>query len=177
MKKTILAGLLICLQPFNCSYADSGWFVGGGGGLISFDDGVDVVDTGNLFVRLGYSLGDYVDIGVDYSATLFTDDINDVDHDLDITFAYVKGNIPINDNSKLYLMLGATRVKLTEAIRNSSDSFEDDGSGVGFGIQIQNNTGSYYTAEYLIYYDDNKFDNFNVDVMSSGLNFGFVKYF
>lgn len=177
MKKVLLAGLLGCFQSFNCSYADSGWFAGGGGGLISFDDEVDVVDTGNLYLRLGYSLGDYVDIGVDYSATLITDDINDVDHDLDIAFAYIKGNIPINDSSKLYLMLGATRVKLTEAVRSSSNSFEDDGSGLGIGVQVQNNKGSYYTAEYLIYYDDDQFDNFDADVVTSGLNFGFVRYF
>lgn len=177
MKNYLMAGLLFCLLAFNNSYADSGWFVGGGGGLVSFDDEVDVVDTGNLYLRLGYSLGGFIDIGFDYSFTILTDDINDVDHDLDIAFAYVKGNIPISDTSKLYLMLGATKVKLTEGIRNSSDSFEDDGRGFGIGIQVQNDNASSYTAEYLIYYDDEEFDGFNVDVVSSSFNLGFIRYF
>lgn len=177
MNKRYVVGLLFNLLLFNNSYADDGLFIGAGAGLVGFDDEVDVVDTGNLYFRLGYSFGEYIDIGADYSFTLLTDDINDVDHDLDIAFAYIKGNIPLSENSKLYLMLGATRVKITEGVRFGSSSFEDDGSGVGIGIQVNSDDESYFTAEYVVYYDDDEFDDVDVDVISGGANFGFITYF
>ena len=178
MKTKIIGviGLLLYFLSQTTAFAESGWFIGGGGGLVSFDDEVDIVDTGNLFVRGGYSLNDYIDLGADISFTLITDDINDVDHDLAVTFVYIKGNVPVSDDSKLYLMFGATRVKLTESIRRSSDEFEDDGNGVGFGIQLDSRDGGFYTVEYLQYYDD-EFDNINADVSSRGINFGFIQYF
>ena len=49
--------------------------------------------------------------------------------------------------------------------------------GFGIGIQVQNDNASSYTAEYLIYYDDEEFDGFNVDVVSSSFNLGFIRYF
>ncbi len=174
-----LSIVTLVLSIFACtpSFAENRWFVGGAGGLASFDDEIDVVDTGNVSLKFGYALGDYLEFGASYGFTLLTDDINNVDHDLDIGFAYVKGKLPINDTSLLYLMFGASQLKLTEAIRDSSSSTEDKGNGFGIGVEVRGRNSVGYSAEYVIYYDDDEFDGVDVDVNSSGFNFGFVKYF
>ena len=169
MKNLSLAVFVLSAIIWTNAFAENRWLVGGAVGLASFDDEVDVVDNVNLFLKFGYGIGDHLELGASYGITLFTDDINNVDHDLDIGMLYIKGKLPINDNSQVYLMLGATRIKLTEAIRDSSLEIEDEGTGFGHSFG--------YSAEYVIYYDDDEFDRTDIDVTSTGFNFGFVKYF
>lgn len=177
MKNLPLAVFVLSATIWTNAFAENRWLVGGAVGLASFDDEVDVVDTGNLFLKFGYGIGDHLELGASYGITLFTDDINNVDHDLDIGMLYIKGKLPINDNSQVYLMLGATRIKLTEAIRDSSLEIEDEGRGVGVGVEVRGGHSFGYSAEYVIYYDDDEFDRTDIDVTSTGFNFGFVKYF
>ena len=177
MNKLCLVTLVISLLLCAPAQAENRWFAGGAAGLASFDDEADVVDTGNLYLKFGYAFGDYLEVGASYGFTLLTDDINNIDHDLDIGLVYVKGKLPINDNSQLYLMIGATQLKLSEAIRDSASSVEDNGSGFGIGVEVLGENSIGYSVEYVIYYDDDEFDGVDIDVISSGFNFGFVKYF
>lgn len=177
MKKLSLVIWVLSMMFCANAFADNRWFLGGAVGLARFDDDIDVVDTGNLYLKFGYSIGDYLELGANYGMTLLTDDIDNVDHDLDIGMVYVKGKMPINDTSRLYLMLGASQVELTEAIRDTSTSIEDEGNSLGIGVEVRPSDAIGYSVEYIVYYDDDEFDGVSIDVFSSGFNFGIVQYF
>ena len=176
MKKIVLA-ILLGLTPFSVSQADKGWFLGGGGGFMTFDDGFDSVDPLNLFVRGGYSFGQYFEIGGEYSFTLSSDSVGPVDFDVDTTFVFLKGKLPVSDSTQLYALVGPSTVDLTGSLGNVSASFDDSGTGVGVGVQFQTSGSTYFHIDYIKYYDDDQFDNVRADVSVDAINIGFVNYF
>ncbi len=177
MKKMLVACLLVGLMPFTVVSADTQWFFGGGGGLINLDNDTDIIDTGNVYLRGGVALNRYFEIGAEVGFTVLSDDINDVDHDVQTLLVFFKANLPVSDDSDLYLLLGASNVKLTEGIARTADELDDDDSAIGIGVQVRNSANSYYTVDYISYFDDDEFDSVNTDVSASGINFGFVSYF
>ncbi len=177
MRKMPAACFLAGLLSVTIASADSQWFFGGGGGLVTLDNDTDIIDTGNVFLRGGFALNTYLDIGAEVGFTLLSDDINNVDNDVQTLFVFLKGNLPVSDDTSLYLLLGVSNVKLTEGIANSAEELDDDGTGIGIGVQLRNTGSSYFTVDYTSYYDDDEFDDVNVDVTTSGINFGFVSYF
>lgn len=177
MKKLLLVSLLINFLAVSIASADSGWFVGGGGGLINMDTGADQVDTGNLVLRGGFHFTDYFDIGAEVGFTFFTDDINDIDHDLQTMMVFIKANLPIGDDTRLYLLAGLSDLKLTQGVANSSTETGDEGTAIGIGVQVRSDNDSFYTVDYITYYDEDEFDNAAGDVKAGGINFGFITYF
>ena len=177
MKKMLVAYFLAGLMPYAVASADMQWFFAGGGGLISLDDETDIIDTGNVFLRSGVAINSYLDIGAEVGFTILTDDINDVDHDVQTLMVYLKGNLPVSNDTSLYLLLGASNVKLTEGFASSADELDDDDTAIGIGVQVRNSANSYYTVDYISYYDENEFDSVNADVSANGINFGFISYF
>lgn len=177
MKNILLAIILVSFFRVSVVYADSGWFVGGGGGLISMDTGADLVDTGNLFLRGGYYLTEYLDIGAEVGFTLFTDDINDVDYDIQSMVVFLKANLPLSDETTLYVLAGASNVKLIQGVATTSVEADDDGTAVGIGVQVRSANDSFYTVDYITYFDEDEFDNTVGDVKVGGINFGFISYF
>lgn len=177
MKNILLAIILIGFLPATIVHADTGWFAGGGAGLINLDNGTDQVDTGNLFFRGGYHISEIIEIGAEVGFTLFTDDINDIDHDLQTMMVFLKASLPLSDFTSVYVLGGASNVKLSQAIASSSVDFDDDGTAVGIGVQVRNAEGSYFTVDYITYFDEDEFDNSVGDVNVGGINFGFINYF
>ena len=177
MKKMLVGCILAGLMPFTVVSADTQWFFGGGAGLINLDNDTDIIDTGNIYLRGGVALNSYFEIGGEVGFTILTDDINDVDHDVQTLLVFFKANLPVSNDSSLYLLLGASNVKLTEGFASSADELDDDGTAVGIGVQVRNSANSYYTVDYISYYDDDEFDGINADVSANGINFGFVSYF
>ena len=177
MRKMLVACFLAWLLSVTTVSADSQWFFGGGGGLVNLDNDTDIIDTGNVFLRGGFALNAYLDIGAEVGFTLLSDDINNVDNDVQTLFVFLKGNLPVSDDTSLYLLLGVSNVKLTEGIANSAEELDDDGTGIGIGVQLRNKNNSYFTVDYISYYDDDEFDDVNADVTARGINFGFVSYF
>jgi hypothetical protein len=176
MKKVLLLSML-CFLPFSSVQADVRWFFGGGAGLVTFDDSVDEVEPINGLVRAGLGVNQYFDIGIERSVTVIDDDIDGVDFDVDMTFIFVKGNLPINDTTKLYLMVGKADVEITGSLGNFSASFDDSDTAFGVGLQFESGESGGYFVDYISYYDDSEFDGVAADITTDSLNFGYIAYF
>lgn len=177
MKNILLAIILIGFLPATNVYADTGWFVGGGGGLINLDDGTDQIDTGNLFFRGGYHISEIIEIGAEVGLTIFTDDINDIDHDVQTMMVFLKASLPLSDFTRVYVLAGASNIKLIQGVASTSAEFDDDGTAVGIGVQVRSANDSFYTVDYITYFDEDEFDSTVGDVKVGGINFGFISYF
>jgi hypothetical protein len=140
-----------------------------GGSLLTFDDGVDSIKPVQVFGRLGYDFNDYIGVGIEGGFSLIEDEVAGVDFDVTTTFLYLRGSVPIGDNSKLYALIGPTSVEITGSLGGISISADDDDTGIGFGYEKSWDTYS-ILVDYIIYND-----NSGVDV--SAINLGFVKHF
>ena len=149
--------------------AAEGAYGGFGGGLLTFDDGVDEVKPKQLFGRLGYNFNDYIGLGFEGGFSLIDDELYGVDFDVTTTFFYLRGSIPISDTANVYVLIGPTNVELTGSSGGASISADDDDTGTGFGFETQLETVSFF-VDYITYFDDD-----GVDVTS--INLGVAGYF
>ena len=140
-----------------------------GGSLLTFDDSVDSIKPIQVFGRLGYDFNDYIGIGFEGGFSLIDDELGGVDFDVTTSFLYLKGSLPIGEDSKLYAKIGPTSVELTGTFGGISVSADDDDTGIGFGFEKSMGTRS-ISVDYIIYND-----NSGVDV--SAINLGFIRYF
>ena len=165
--KTVMTAILL----LGASSVHAGGFVGFGGALVDFDDGFDSVKPKNVLLRVGYACNYYFEVGGELGVTLLSDEISGVDFDVDTTFLYVQGNIPVGNGSKIFVMAGSTDVELTGTLSGFSASVDDSDTGLGFGIQIPaSSQDAYYSFDYIKYFDDD-----GVDV--TGINFSYMGYF
>ncbi len=165
--QTLVAAVVFCL-PISAIHAGPGWFLGGGGALVSFDDGIDEINPTNAFIRGGVALNQYIDLGVEFSFTLIPDELSGVDFDVDTTFFYLKGNLPVGERAKLYVLFGSSDVELTASVGNASLTADDHDTGIGAGIEYQLRDSLFFTADYINYFDD-------AGVTSDAVNVGVVK--
>jgi hypothetical protein len=169
--KKIIAGILASFISF-AAPAQEGprtyWTLGGS--LLTFDDGFDTINPIQVFGRLGYDFNAYVGIGAELGFSLIEDELSGIDYSVTTTFFYLKGSIPVGDNSKLYAMIGPSNVELTASFGGFSASIDDDDTGIGFGFEKTLASDSVISVDYIAYYDD-----FGLDV--SAINLGFVNYF
>jgi len=152
------------------SRAEEGWYAGGGGSLVKFDDSVDTVDPLNIFFRVGYAPSTYFDVGGEYNFTLLSDEFRGVDFDVNILTLYVRGKVPVSDSARLYVLLGSANVELVASVDAFQASADEDDTAIGFGVENKLESGHYSTIGYTRYFDDN-------GITATGINFGIVSYF
>lgn len=162
----------LSILPLSITQADVRWFIGGGGALVSFDDGTNDVRPTNVFFRGGLSIIEYLDVGIEVSSTLISDDLSGVDFDVDTSLVYIKGNLPINDDFKLYALIGRSNVELTGNLSNVSVSRDGNDTGYGFGFEYDFNNSLSLSADYIRYFDDS-----SIDLTSDALNVGVIYRF
>lgn len=119
--KNLFAGILTLVFSFAAVAQEAPrayWTLGGG--LLTFDDGFDSIKPKQLFGRLGYDFNANIGVGFEGGFSLIDDEVSGVDFDVSTTFFFLKGSIPIGDDSKLYVMVGPTNVELTGTLSNVS---------------------------------------------------------
>ena len=164
----VLWVLTILLMPGYAGAADgSYWSLGGG--LLSFDDGVDTVEPKQVVGRFGYNFNPYLGIGFEGGFSLIEDELLGVDFDVTTTFLFVRGSLPVGETSSIYALIGPTSVDLTGTVGDVSISSDDDDIGTGFGFEALLDNVSFF-VDYITYFDDN-----GVDV--SSINFGVTSHF
>ena len=166
MKKLYLAILLSFLSfPVVAQNMGSGYATVGGG-LLTFDDGVDSIEPKQLFGRFGYDFNASIGIGVEAGFSLIEDDLGGVDFDVTTVFIFLKGALPVGNGNKIYGMIGGTNVELTATASGPfgevSISADDNDTGMGIGFEASNGL----FVDYIIYND-----NDGVDVTSVNIGF------
>lgn len=141
-----------------------------GGGLLTFDDTQDTLNPIQLVGRFGFDVNEFFGVGGELGVSLIKDSVNNVDFDVTTTFLYLKGMVPLDQDSKLYGMIGPTNTKLTGTASVSgisvSASADDDDTGVGFGYERSFGANG-FSVDYIKYND-----NQGVDVHS--INFTYI---
>lgn len=158
--------LLICsamLLSSSCMAAD--WYVDGGLGAVTLDDGVDEVSPTNIYIRGGYIINENFDIGIESNVTVSPDEISSVDFDVDIGTIYVRAGLPVGENNRVYAQIGSSNSELTGSAGGFSVSVDDRDTMLGFGADIGLSESLYLALNYSIYNN-----NDGVDV--TGLNVG-----
>ncbi len=169
MKKLLMLASLLPLMMAGPLQAREGGYAGFGGGLLTFDDGVDEVEPKQLSGRLGYNFNEYIGFGFEGGFSLIEDEAFGVDFDVTTTFIYLRGSFPVGETSSIYFLYGPTNVELTGSSGGSSLSADDDDTGIGFGFESELDTLSLY-VDYITYFDDD-------DVEVTSINLGIVSYF
>jgi hypothetical protein len=168
--KIIASGILALLISFAASAQEKPhayWALGGS--LLTFDDGFDSIKPKQLIGRLGYDFNANFGIGFEGGFSLLEDDLFGIDYDVSTTFFYLKGAIPIGNDTKLYAMIGPTNVELTGSAGGLSISADDNDTGIGFGFE--NNLGTSSIFVDYIKYNDN--DGVDVYAINLGLSIPF----
>ena len=180
MKKTVsqwICASALSIVICSSALAEPRWVIGVGGGLHHNEIDGESVSPLNVYLSLALAVNEYVEIGAEISTTLADDDIGASDFDVDTTYVFIRGKMPLDDGTVLYLQLGNSSIELAE--RNAGSTTNTDDAGVGFGIGVRFGAGhdSAYKIEYINYYDDDEFDSVVGDASHSSLNFGYLSYF
>ena len=169
MKKSLLLASILLLSISAQLRAAEGAYAMVGGGLLTFDDGVDEIEPKQLLGRIGYNFNNYIGVGFEGGFSLIEDELFGVDFDVTTTFFYVRGSIPVGGKSSVYALIGPTNVDLTGSVDGFSITGDDNDTGTGFGFETQLETLS-FSVDYITYFDDD-----GVDVNS--INFSLGSYF
>lgn len=169
MKKVLIISLALL---FSSSAMSENWYLGGGAGLIEFDDGVDSISPTNIYIRGGYQLNQYFNIGIESSITISSDQISDspdVDFDVDVVSFYVRGGVPLNESIWVYAQAGRANTELTAEFRGVELSDDDNDTMYGVGAEFDlGDKKTYLAVNYSIYNN-----NSGVDVTALNLGVGF----
>ncbi len=156
---------------FSSSSLAENWFIDGGLGFVTFDDGVDEVSPTNIYFRGGYKINKNFDIGIEANVTADSDSITafgiTADADVDIVTIYARGGAFVSDNVWLYGQVGSSNTELTIEALGVSVSEDDTDVMFGFGADIGIGSGSTYVAlNYSIYNGNNGIDvtGFNLGI-------------
>jgi len=180
--KKILLTCLILIFSIPVVQAEENWFFFGiGFGQYRLDGGAKDAEPVNAFLRGGINLNRYFDVGIEVSNTVAEDEIDEFEFEIDTTFAYLKFNYVLNDDTKIYVLGGATQIELTTTFPQpilGKKKAEDDDNGIGYGIGIEfrQEGNSAVTLEYINYFDD-EFDDSDLDLFVDSLNLGLLWYF
>ena len=175
--KTLRVLVLTGLFGLFATGVNAGGFVALGGSLMSIGDEDDTLDPVNALFRLGYALNESIEVGGELNFTVIEDEELGLDWGVDTTFIYAQFNLQLRGGSKLYLMLGKTDAEFTASANGSSVSFEDLGTGIGFGIQIPAGSKSAFNIDYISYYDDDQFDGIPAATIIDGIAFTYKNFF
>jgi hypothetical protein len=168
--KIIASGILALLISFTASAQErphAYWALGGS--FLTFDDGFDSIQPKQVFGRLGYDFNANFGVGFEGGFSLIEDDVSGVDFDVSTTFFFLKGIIPIGNDSNFYAMIGPTNVEITASYGGVSLSADDNDTGIGFGFENNLGTSSIF-VDYIIYNDN---DGVDVYAINLGLSMPF----
>ncbi len=107
-------------------------------------------------------------------------EFDDDDFNIETSYLFVRTNLPINNEYKLYLMAGVTHVELQNYTLAgfSRELKSQSGNGYGIGLQIpMKENNAYFAIEYVNYLDEDEFDGEPVDVTVDALNLRFTYYY
>ena len=172
----LIASIILSLV---CSSAFAGLFLSFGVGHVEFDDDDDKESQFQFASRGGYAFNDYFDIGVDLNLSLGSTKDDD-DFNIETSYLFVRTNLPINNEYRLYLMAGVTHVELQNYTLAgfSRELKSQSGNGYGIGLQIpMKENNAYFAIEYVNYLDEDEFDGEPVDVTVDALNLRFTYYY
>jgi hypothetical protein len=170
MKKNIL--LLMTALLLSTSASAENWYIDGGAGFIKFDDGTDSISPTNIYLRGGYRINQYFNLGLESSTTVSSDQIPSipgVDFNIDVVTFYVRGGLPVNESIWIYAQLGRSNTKLSADIPGGLSVSEDDNDTMyGLGAEIDLGLKSTYLALNYSAYNNND----GVDVTAFNLGVG-----
>ncbi len=171
--KPIIACMFILLTSFTATAQErSGFYMSVGGSLPEFDNGTTTINPINVYVRVGHDFNKYIGIGLEGNFSLIEDGIlSGISFGINSYFAYLKGGIPIGENTRIYAMVGPSNVEITGNaffILSATEEYNDIATGIGFEYSFGPKNS--FTADYINYYDKG-----GVDV--SAFNLGYIGYF
>ncbi len=172
MKKNIL--LLSASLLFSTSALAENWYIDGGAGFIKFDDGTDTLSPTNLYLRGGYKINQYFNVGLESSTTVSSDQISDapdVDFDVNAVTFYVRGGVPVTDGIWLYAQLGQTNTELTGEYLGVKVTEDDNDTMYGLGADVDLGSKNLYLALNYSMYNNN--DGVDVTAFNLGLGLRF----
>lgn len=147
------------------------WYIDGGAGFIKFDDGTDSISPTNVYLRGGYRINQYFNLGLESSTTVSSDQIPSapgVDFSVDAVTLYVRGGLPVNESIWIYAQLGRTNTKLTGEFQGVKVSEDNNDTMYGVGAEIDLGLKSTYLALNYSAYNNND----GVDVTAFNLGVG-----
>lgn len=168
--------LLLCLTMiFSTSSWAENWYADGGLGFVNYDNGVDKLSPTNLYIRSGYILNPYFNVGIEGSVTVSPDYIPGVpaDFNVDIGTIYIRAGAPVSHTIRLYGQLGSSTTTLTSESGGVSVATDDSDIMMGLGAEVDldldldvGNASTYVVINYSIYSDDNGTDvtGFNIGI-------------
>lgn len=164
---TMLALLLLCGTPVQAQ----NWYVDGGLGFVNFDDGVDEVSPTNVYIRGGYQINRYFNLGLEATVTVSPDQIAaapDVDFGVNAVTLYARGGIPVGESIFLYAQIGRTNTELQAEYLGVEFTTDDNDTSYGFGADIDIGSRTTYLALNYSMYNNND----GVDVTAFNLGLG-----
>lgn len=156
---------------FSSSALAENWYVDGGAGFITFDDGTDSISPTNIYLRGGYKINQYFNVGLESSTTVSSDQISSVpgvDFDVDAVTLYVRGGMPVTEGIWIYGQLGRTNTKLTGEALGIKVSEDDNDTMYGLGADVNLGNKNLYLALNYSMYNNND----GVDVTAFNLGLG-----
>ncbi|MCW8922175.1 MAG: porin family protein [Gammaproteobacteria bacterium] len=169
MKTNIFVVCIVMLFSSSCLAED--WYVDGGLGFVSFDDGVDEISPTNIYIRAGYIINPNFNVGIEASVTADSDQLAwapGVDFDVDVGTIYVRAGAPVGENNMVYAQIGSSNTTLTASAGGLSISGDDRDMMMGFGADIGLGDDSLYLAINYSIYNNND----GVDVTGFNLGIG-----
>jgi len=169
MKKNIL--LLSAALLFSSSTLAENWYVDGGAGFIKFEEAGDKISPTNIYLRGGYKINQYFNIGLESSTTVSSDQVSSVpgvDFDVNTVTFYVRGGMPVTDSIWIYGQLGRTNTELTGEALGIKVSDDDNDTMYGLGADVDLGSKNLYLALNYSMYNNND----GVDVTAFNLGLG-----
>ncbi len=172
MKKNIF--LLSTALLFSGSALAENWYVDGGAGFIKFKDSDGTISPTNVYLRGGYKINQYFNVGLESSTTVSSDQLSDfpgVDFDVDAVTFYVRGGMPVTAGIWLYAQLGRTNTELTGEALGIKISQDDNDTMYGLGADVDLGSKNLYLALNYSMYNNN--DGVDVTAFNLGLGLRF----
>jgi hypothetical protein len=131
---------------------------------------VDKLSPTNIYVRGGYIINPYFNVGIEANVTISPDQVpgTPVDFSVDVGTLYVRAGAPVSDSVRIYAQIGSSNTTLTGEYGGLSLSADDSDMMMGFGADIDFGTGSTYLAVNYSIYNNND----GVDVTGFNLGIG-----
>ena len=167
--------ILIAASLFSTSasaeqWTPNHWYIDGGFGSITFNDSVDTIHPKNIYIRGGYFINQYFNVGLESNVTISPDQVAyapGVDFSVNIGTLYLRAGAPVSDSVMLYGQIGSSNTELSAKYNGVTVTSSDSDTMLGAGAEIGLGSGSTYLALNYSQYNNNsgvKVTGFNVGI-------------